>query len=403
MRRRHIQLVAMFAASVLLAAACAKNSDTKASSSGGVKPNAVTTTSMKSTGDPVQDATNLLQVAIDGTHRLHPPTSGPLAVKGKKVWIISCGQLLESCKVTAAAALEAAKKIGWDAQVVDGQLSDAAQADGVTQAVAAGVDGIIMTGIDCSKVQAPLAAAKAKGIKLISFYAFDCDDPALDQPGAPMLDSNVNFGPQFAKYGDVSIEWGKVKAEYIISKTKGKAQIIDLVNQDYLVMQYIEKGFLEGLKACPDCKVVDAGKWIQSDVLDGKLKEKLAAALQQHPEATVVHAPIDPLFAFAVNAPTAGKNLMTIGGEALPGNIDFIRTGIETAAVAFPHVWTGWAAIDTMNRLFAGEKAADIPDSGIGWQVVDKDHNLPPTGDYVPQVKGQAIDFKAGYAKVWGV
>jgi ribose transport system substrate-binding protein len=57
--------------------------------------------------------------------------------------------------------------------------------------------------------------------------------------------------------------------------------------------------------------------------------------------------------------------------------------------------WTGWAAVDTMNSVFAGQKPKN---SGIGWTLLDENHNLPSSGPYNPKV-----NFKAVYEKAWGV
>jgi hypothetical protein len=53
--------------------------------------------------------------------------------------------------------------------------------------------------------------------------------------------------------------------------------------------------------------------------------------------------------------------------------------------------------VDDLNRLFSGQSAAQLPDTGIGLQLVDKTHNLPSSGAYVPPV-----NFEADYLKVWG-
>ena len=51
--------------------------------------------------------------------------------------------------------------------------------------------------------------------------------------------------------------------------------------------------------------------------------------------------------------------------------------------------------LDTMNSVFANKKPVD---SGIGWTLVDKDHNLPASGEFIPPV-----DFQAQYKAAWGV
>jgi ribose transport system substrate-binding protein len=53
----------------------------------------------------------------------------------------------------------------------------------------------------------------------------------------------------------------------------------------------------------------------------------------------------------------------------------------------------------------AGEKPEKIPNEGFGYQIIDKDHNVPPSGPYVPLNMNtkEPVNFKAAYKKVWGV
>jgi len=84
-----------------------------------------------------------------------------------------------------------------------------------------------------------------------------------------------------------------------------------------------------------------------------------------------------------------------MGGEGFAPELDLLRTGKGVNAVNIvASDWTGWAAIDTLNSLFLGKPPAD---SGLGWQLADKDHNLPASGPFVP-----AIDFKSAYKQAWG-
>lgn len=53
-----------------------------------------------------------------------------------------------------------------------------------------------------------------------------------------------------------------------------------------------------------------------------------------------------------------------------------------------------YAAVDALNRLFAG---APQVDSGMGWQIVTKDHNLPTAGTEYDTT----IDYRAAFGKLW--
>lgn len=397
-RTRRVAALALFGAAILAVTACESSKDsTSGTTEPGPGPGGKVTTTSVSSGDPVADATKAVEVDWAGTSR-EPPAEGPKAQAGKKVWVVACSAIIESCSVPAAFAADAGRAIGWDITEFDGGLNADKQAEGIRQATAAGANGIVLAGIDCAKVTAPLQDARAKDVEIVSFYAFDCNDPSVG--GEPLLTGQVNFGDQFATYADVAKGFGRVKANYVISKTDGKAKILNMGSEDYLVMDYINQGFEAGIETCPECEIVDMVPFVEADLLSGKLRDNLINALQQHPETTVVHVPIDPLFAIAVNGAlqqSGRTDLLVMGGDGLPSNMDLIRNGTETAAVAFPHEWTGWASIDTLNRVFA-EPGERIPDSGIGWTLIDKEHNLPASGPFEPEQ-----DFKASYKQVWGV
>ena len=76
--------------------------------------------------------------------------------------------------------------------------------------------------------------------------------------------------------------------------------------------------------------------------------------------------------------------------------MELIRTGKSlTAAVAYSLDWESYAAIDDLNRAFAGEEAQP---SGIGLAIVDKEHNLATKGGYQPP-----FDFAKLYRQAWNV
>src|SRR5579875_387012 len=72
------------------------------------------------------------------------PTSGPPAQKGKRVIYISSDQRNGGALGVSRGAEEAAKAIGWEFKIIDGQGSVPQQTAGVGQAIAQRPDGIIL-------------------------------------------------------------------------------------------------------------------------------------------------------------------------------------------------------------------------------------------------------------------
>jgi ribose transport system substrate-binding protein len=124
----------------------------------------------------------------------------------------------------------------------------------------------------------------------------------------------------------------------------------------------------------------------------------------QHPTATGLFAPYDALMTSGVAAAVQGSgraaqiNVIS-GGGSVP-NLDLVRQNRgQNADLIFSSRWEGFAAVDWMNRLFHGmTPTASNAATGIGFQLVDTDHNLTESGP-VPST----VDFEAIYKKAWGV
>jgi ribose transport system substrate-binding protein len=396
MRRDSFSGAALACAVLLCAAAGCKKAEQPAptaSSASAAKPAADVTV------DPqmVAEAEKRLEAAYKGTDRALP-TSAPKPMPGKKVWIISPGQIGESASIPTNAAKEAGEAVGWKMTLYDAKLDLTNFSLGIRQAVAAKADGIILHAIDCALVKQPLIEARAAKVKILAYYALDCDDPSVK--GEPLYDGSVNFGSQFGDYASLTRTWGAAKADWVIAKTKGKAKVIQFKQDELLVVKYIREGFEQGLAKCKTCEIVKTVDFTLAD-LGPKLQQKAQGALLQHPEANAIHVPYDSAMLLGVGAALveSGRNdkIEVIAGEGFPSNIQLIRDNKgQDAANAFPAPWTGYAAIDSLNSLFHGQKPQD---SGIGYKLIDRDHNLPAPGKgYEP-----AADFRASYKKIWGI
>src|SRR5690606_26746242 len=83
------------------------------------------------------------------------PTDGPKAQPGKLVIYVSDDQRNGGARGVGDGAAEAAKAIGWDFRILDGQGQPSTRASALTQAIALKPDGIILGTID-AREQAPL-------------------------------------------------------------------------------------------------------------------------------------------------------------------------------------------------------------------------------------------------------
>lgn len=378
------------ALTALLLTACSSSSTTTAgpSSTGGAAPGFGSSASSGSTA------------AIESSAPLHDPaTTARPGAKGKKIVVISSGQASISSSVPSNSAIEAAKALGWSTTLYDEQLNPANAPGLVRQAIAAGADGIVLDATDCPTVKGALQEAKAKGIKVVGIYSFDCNDPIFGAGGESLFTGTINYGARAADIGKFTEQYGADQAKAVVAATGGKANVLFFNDQEFTVLRYTGKGFLDEIAKCSGCKVVAKVDFTGAE-LGPNLQQKVSTALLQHPEANAVKSPYTAATLLGIGPAIvqSGRTnkIYSMGGEGFAPELDLIRSGQGLDAVNIaPSDWTAYAAIDTLNSLFTGKPVAD---SGLGWQLVTKTQDLPAAGPFVPKV-----DFKADYKKAWGI
>ena len=377
-------------ATVAFAAACSSSSNTASTNNNNQAPTGTT-------NNAADQAT--LNAVYKGTLS-SPDTTPRPGVKGKKIVIISSGQSSISSSIPVNAAKEAAQALGWQVTVYDAQLNPANDPSLMSQALASGADGVVLDAIDCSFVKSQLEQAKAKHVFVVPIYAYDCNDPFAGKGGKPLFSAYTNYGPEANKnLGAFAEKYGFAQGQAAIAATGGKAKVIFFNDEEATVLHYTGKGFKDAINGCSGCKIVADVEFKGLD-LGPTLQQRAASVLLQHPEANVVKSPFTAAtllsIAPAVQASGRASKLYVMGGEGFQPELDLIRThqGVNAVMIS-PSDWTGWAAIDTLNSLFLGQKPAY---SGLGWQLVDATHNLPASGPWV-----SPVDFKAIYKKAWGV
>jgi ribose transport system substrate-binding protein len=342
--------------------------------------------------ESVAAAEEAVERGYEGTDR-PLPDSGPEANEDLNVWIIPCTMQSPGCGAPAQGAAEAAKEIGWEARIADGKLDPNVQANLIRNAISAGADAIITVAIPCDNVPAALQAARAADVKLFGVYTRDCEEP--------LFDAEIEYGEGI---DELAIDWqAPAIAHYVIAKTGGEAEIIQLTLDDGGSIRDIGAAFAATIEEdCPNC-VIHEAPFTFADVGQDKLQSLTAAALTRYPEANVVMAPVDGVILLgagaAVGEVTAqGREILLTGLEGFQPNLEMIAAGgPQDVAAGDPGGWHGWAAIDGVNRLFAGEPQVD---AGIGYQLIDKDHPSPST-PY--EGNERSLGWKDNYRRIWGV
>lgn len=385
-RRTGLRSITIGAATLLLAGglvACSSPSeDGKNALQGGAADSAVLAEAQKAT-----------ESLFGAGSEAPPPKDGPGAVKGKTVWVVSCGQAVTGCSLLTNAAVTASKRIGWNTTLCDGNFNAGDQyGKCVQQALAARANGIILNSVDCVLVTQQLKQAKSAGVKVVGVNGFPCDGANAD---LVTMVKPSDATPTIAAYGQAA---GAAQADYLIAQTKGKAEVLNYRFVDNNLAIEVNKGFEAEMAKCGTCSVRNTDITLTDYVNPSTFLQKASAALIAAPDATAVHVPFDSFLTSGVaqaitTAGRAGK-IASIGFNGFAANLNLIRENKgQTAAIGADQEWVGWAAVDTMNRLLAGTAPVS---EGLGFRLIDADRNLPSSGDYRSQ-----INFKSAYQAVW--
>ncbi len=323
------------------------------------------------------------------------PTTGPKAVRGKDVWVVSCGQAT-SCATGTAGVVAAGAALGWTTHVCDG-ASDVNNAfvTCLNQAIAARADGIITNAIDCADIKQPLITAKADKIPVVNMDGFDCNQNLPQSAGPSLFTASVIPSSQYPTLESYAAAAAKAQAYWLINATDGKAKVInyDLTDITYGVVaqQATEAAFAQ----CSGCTVYNIPFTLEQYTPEA-LKGLFQSAYLQHPDANAVDALSTSVFLSGVAAAikATGKPLLSATQGTETAAFDLLRTnGGISAIVGEDNAQAGWAAADTLNRLFAGDPP--VPE-GEGLQLVDATHNLPASGAY-----HTSVNYVAAYEKIW--
>lgn len=384
---------------VALAASCASGSETTASggdATGGTAADASATSTTEaevlSGAEAVAASEERLAPWLEGTFR-PPPEDGPAAVEGAEIYVVSCGQLLESCSVLVDGVMEGADAIGWDATLVDTGLDFSKAGDAIRQAMAAGADGAIVVGVDCQHFSGALDEANAADFPVVVLNAFDCDVTSDGEQEARFA-AQVDFTPEGQDPEQGARDFAGAKVDWAVVETEGDLKAINLAQDDLLAISLLGEGFDAGVARCGSCEVVETVSFNTGDLLDGTLPQKVASAIVAHPEANAISFP----YAAAVGLGIAGladagrDDLLVLGAEGMPTQYQLVNDGTLDMVMAFPSDWTGWAAVDTLNRVLSDEPTVD---EGVGYQLVTAEELDGATDFEGP------FDYRAAYEEIW--
>lgn len=282
------------------------------------------------------------------------PATDPLPSKlpaGKSFVFLQCGTPI--CAVTSKLTAGAVQAIGGKMTVVSvGNTAQTAQA-GASSALALKPDAVILGAIDPSLFGTGLKALADAGVKLVSLQ--------IDKDVTP-------FGITFNYLGaDLSKQNGKLMADWVIVNKGAHANAVLYTLPALDLSAPLQAAFEAEMKTnCSTCKV----RVVPLDVasLGTTAPRTIVTDLQAHPDTNAAaFVSLSAATGLPAALDTAGLSVSTIGFGPTAGNLQDVKDGKITAALATSFPVSTWTSVDIAARLIegaqptAGEKTGQVP------------------------------------------
>lgn len=304
----------------------------------------------------------------------------------KKVAIPIVTQASGSLVAYADGFTEAAKALGWTTKIVDGKGTPAGFSAAFTTALAMNPDAIASDAIPNTFVGPYLAQAKDRGLPTVLF------GQSSDKGTAEQFDAVVPYPAVFQ---------AALQAYYLICHSKGTAKVVYSWDPGYPVFKDALATSLAILKQCTSCEVLEVHDRDTATASDPTKYSADTTSLLQKWRGKVDYllTPYGLNIAAAATAVQSSgldvKLLTMVGDESSRA---LVSQGLVEADIATADKWLGWAAMDQLLRVMAGQKP--LPEARIGLpEMIVTKTNAPAEGNDIDW----PTDYAGMYKQTWGL
>ena len=320
------------------------------------------------------------------------PTTGPAAQSRKLIVYVSSDQRNGGPQGVGDGAQEAAKVIGWDFRILDGQGSVQGRTTALNQAIALKPDGIILGNVDVLEQAPVIQRAAAQGIRMVGWHVAAVAGPVENSP----VITNVTTDPR---------EVARAAALYAVVDSNGTASVILFKDSITTISTAKTNVATEVIGGCAGCRVLATEDSPMGD-LANRMPSLTTALLARHGNAWTYSIAVNDLY-FDFSAPS----LQSAGVEPAAGYPRQISSGdgsvtafqrirqrrYQIGTVAEPLNLQGWMTVDELNRAFAGQPPSGFVPPPHLFIASNLDRDGGPNNRYEPE-----NGYKDVYRKIWG-
>ena len=324
------------------------------------------------------------------------PASGPKGVGKKLVAIVITDARNGGAQGAADGAAEAAKALGWEVRMLDGQGTVPGHATAMQQAIALKPAGIMNAGIDSMEQKPLLEQAAAAGIKIVGWHAGAAPGPLKD---VPEVFTNVTTDP-----AEVAASAGY---EAVFKSSQGgDCGVILFTDSIYAIATAktdLSRAAVEGYSKC---KILEVADTPIAD-LSNRMGQLTTSLISKYGKKWTYSIAVNDLYydfsapalqAAGVDPATGSPQQISSGDGSAPAFKRIRDKQYQLATVAEPLNLQGWIMADEMNRALAGDKPSGfVPHVHLFTaDNVDKDGGADNKFD-------PGNGYRDAYKKIWGV
>ena len=317
------------------------------------------------------------------------PTTSPKPDPGKHIAYMSTDEQNDASREWGQAIAEAGAKIGWKVTIIDGHGTPVGWQQGINQAIALKVDGIV-TNADAASLKDPIGEANAKGIVVVGIHATAFPGP---QPDVGLF-VNIQQDPR---------DIGRAQADWIIANSNGTARVVVTSHCEYAIACAKAHATEKRIEECKGCKVLEFNSSPIAEVAQ-RQSPLVTAWVQKYGTPLYITSVADYTADYQIPALRAGgvdpSQVIIVSADGNKSAYERIRAGgqYQLVTASEPYKMQGYQAIDELNRAFHGEKPSGFVQPPF---LVTKDNIHAEGGDqntFIP-----SNDYKKHYLEIWGV
>ena len=317
------------------------------------------------------------------------PTEAPKPEPGKHIAYLSSNQQNDASRTWGTFIEEIGEKIGWEVTIIDGRGTPVGWQEGLNQAIALQVDGIVMDA-DAASLQPQIKDAQAQGIVVVGIHATAFPGP---QPDVGLF-VNIQQDPR---------DIGRAQADWIIQHSGGKARVVVTSHCEYAIACAKARATEERIKECTGCEVLEFSNSPIAEVAQ-RQPALVTSWVQKYGTPLYITSVADYTADYQIPALRAGavdpKDVIIVSADGNKSAYERIRAGgqYQLVTASEPYEMQAYQAVDELNRAFNGQEPSGFVQTPY---LVTPDNINAEGGDqntFIP-----SNNYEQKYLELWGI